>query len=132
VNLVLQVAKSVEEVSEDSYFSIAGDKNRHKAQLYFEFDARTLKKGSTVLVKSGVISQTGNVLNITVENIADLEILSTQIFTQLSPAELSWPNVGIKVEKSSPHNSKTVHRAAETEDRKELEASPKKGQNVVL
>jgi hypothetical protein len=89
-------------MNDDLWFTMAGDKNRHKVQLYFNFDAQELNKGDTISVKNGLIHQSGNVMNITVDTLDDIEVLVQPLFIGLSLCDLSWRGTPIKIEKKSP------------------------------
>ena len=95
----VQLVKNCEQI-DDYHATIAGDKNRHKIQLNFEYDPLLFKKGDAILIKRGVVSQNAKVLNITVERDKDVELLTTPILPGMALADLLWP-MPIKAEQSA-------------------------------
>jgi hypothetical protein len=92
----MQLVKNCEQI-DDNYVVLAGDINRHKAQLYFAFEP-PVKKGTAIIIKSGVISRSGKLVTIAVERESNMVVQAKSIFTDLSPGNLSWP-AAIKTEK---------------------------------
>jgi hypothetical protein len=97
--------KPVEEMDDDLWFTIAGDRNRHKVQLYFNFDPQELCKGDTIAVKDGVIAQSGKVINLTIEKEDGIEVLTHPLFPELNLADLAWCGTAIKNGVMSPLKS---------------------------
>lgn len=117
VDISLQLVKPVEEIDDDRWFTIAGDKDRHKVQVYFGFDAQELNKGDTIAVKSGLISQSGKVLNLTIEKVDDIEVLTHPLIPGLVLGDLMWCGTKIKKELASPQSVNTTPKTASPPDR---------------
>lgn len=97
VDITVQLVKSCEQIG-DLYITTAGDIKRSKVQLCFEFDPLLLNKGSTIIIKKGVISHTAKVLNITIESSESMQVLPKPMVTGLSLGDLTWPKA-VKLEK---------------------------------
>jgi hypothetical protein len=120
VNIPVQLVKDCESI-DDQYVTVAGDSNRHKVQLSFDYKPATAK-GECVLLKTGHIAQSGKVLTITVKKSADAEHRAQPLFESLTLAELTWPST-VKIEASAetPANASTDAGNADTAD----EATPR-------
>jgi hypothetical protein len=98
VNIPVQLVKDCESI-DDQYVTVAGDSNRHKVQLSFDYKPATAR-GESLLLKTGHIAQSGKVLTITIKKSADAEHRAQPLFESLSLAELTWPST-VKIETST-------------------------------
>jgi hypothetical protein len=115
VDIDLQLVKNCELIDEH-YFTLAADKNRHKAQVYFCFDPQKVTKGTSIHVKAATITHTGRVMNISVDSMENIEVLPHPIFTELVIGELSWPIANVKVEKNEQEKDGIEAAAGENEE----------------
>lgn len=91
VDLTLQLVRSVEQIDDDQWFTVAGDRNRHKVQLHLNFEeASELRKNDTISISDGIIAQSGKVINITVSNPKHIKVELQPLFTELKISDLSW------------------------------------------
>ena len=133
VNIDLQLVKTVEEVDDDVFFTIAADKNRHKVQVYFNFDAQELNYGDTITVKNGLISQSGKVVNVTIERQEDIEVALQPLF---SPApklgDVSWRGMASENGKLSPLGANSASSTPKRKPAAEAEGEADDGHRMRL
>lgn len=121
--------RSVEQVDDDQWYTVAGDKNRHKVQLHLNFEeAAELRKNDTISITDGMVAQSGKVINITVSNPNHIKVALQPLFTELTLSDLSWRDMA---EPAAEQNTQTPRRPASTskgsplkEDRRQAHPGP--------